>query len=361
MTDDTEHPSRDEEDQIKRRKRIRTLILGTLAASGAFQLNGWQAQAHGNRSSHSTTALRSDLFLPQDYVTFRQQLTAPNAEQTLVLSRLTGKMDDLQRAPGISRTKTTQMRTLQREIDSIVDKLRLRETSRQTLDFIQQGDIDAAAAVIEGEGEPERVTYEYLWTITDLAYLGRKGNRLSSEPIEPLTALSRRAMQYVDGARDKIAKQGQSDLERGVLTRIAEIYHNIASYMVPDIGKPTPEGLQLGYDAAVKAHALRMELKQPAESLIALWSVANYEGLLGNTEKAKQMHKQAIAQAEAQNNPVQIAWNKFSLAKLDGVQSFNQPGNRTQNEIETLLAKASPDDPVAALLRLEIKSMGRGG
>lgn len=39
--------------RAKRRQRVRALILGSLASGGAFQLNGWQAQAHGNRSSKS--------------------------------------------------------------------------------------------------------------------------------------------------------------------------------------------------------------------------------------------------------------------------------------------------------------------
>ena len=226
MSDDNDKKAQEEEDALKRRKRVRTLILGTLAASGAFQLNGWQAQAHGNRSSHSASALRSDLFLPQDYITFRQQLTAPTAEETLVLSRLSTRMTTLRSSPGMSRSKTSEMRTLQRQIDTIADKLRLRETSRQTLEFIQQGDMDAAVAVIEGEGDPERVSYEYLWTITDLAYSGSKGNQLTSEPLAALTALSKRAMQYVDGARTKFPSRDRTDMERAVHAALGGTFIN---------------------------------------------------------------------------------------------------------------------------------------
>jgi hypothetical protein len=35
----------------RRRAYVRGLIIGSLAAAGAFQLNGWRAQAHGNRST----------------------------------------------------------------------------------------------------------------------------------------------------------------------------------------------------------------------------------------------------------------------------------------------------------------------
>lgn len=47
----------------QRRRRVRALIIGSLAAGGAFQLNGWQAQAHGNRSSHSSVGEFQDVSL----------------------------------------------------------------------------------------------------------------------------------------------------------------------------------------------------------------------------------------------------------------------------------------------------------
>lgn len=42
-----------------RKRRIRALIVGAVAAGGAFQLTSWQAQAHGNRSSHRTYAVKT--------------------------------------------------------------------------------------------------------------------------------------------------------------------------------------------------------------------------------------------------------------------------------------------------------------
>jgi hypothetical protein len=49
-----------------RKRRLRGLVLGAMAAGGAFQLNGWQAQAHGNRSSHSVTSLRAATVVADD-------------------------------------------------------------------------------------------------------------------------------------------------------------------------------------------------------------------------------------------------------------------------------------------------------
>jgi ferric-dicitrate binding protein FerR (iron transport regulator) len=48
-----------------RRRRVRALILGSLATGGAFQLNSWQAQAHGNRSTKNEVGQFQDLALSQ--------------------------------------------------------------------------------------------------------------------------------------------------------------------------------------------------------------------------------------------------------------------------------------------------------
>jgi hypothetical protein len=55
--------SAEEEARKRRRMRVRALIIGSLAAGGAFQLNGWLAQAHGNRSSKSMVGDFPDVVL----------------------------------------------------------------------------------------------------------------------------------------------------------------------------------------------------------------------------------------------------------------------------------------------------------
>ena len=51
-----------------RKRRLRALVVGAVAAGGAFQLNGWQAQAHGNRSSHGVSSVRDAAVLTEDMV-----------------------------------------------------------------------------------------------------------------------------------------------------------------------------------------------------------------------------------------------------------------------------------------------------
>jgi len=351
----------DLQEQARRRKQLRTIVVGTLTATGAFNLDGWQAQAHGNRSSHSTVALRSDLFLPQDYVTFRQQVTAPTAAETATLSRLTNSIKALQSRLSLSVAERADIDVLQKQLDSLEDKQQLRETSRITLNLIRQGDINGAVAAIEGAGEPERVTYEYLWAITDVAYLGRKGNQLTTETQNELLAISQPSMRYADSVRDVLLKlKERSAAETVVLTRIAEIYHNIASYLVPDIGKPSPAALQLAFEAAQKGRDLRADLGQPTEMLIADWTVAWLEALRGNVAVSKRLHREAIVRAERVGNVVQVAWNKYSLARINSnktAEKWSIPA-AVRAEIERLLSAAPPGDPAAALLRLEMRQSG---
>ncbi len=341
-----------------RKKRIRSLILGSIAASGAFQLNSWQAQAHGNRSSHPTASLRSDLFLPQDYISFRQELLAPNSQDTMLLSRLTGRLNDL-RGPDPAASlnlKSEEVAALQGQIDELEDKLRLRDSSRMSLEFLREGDIDGAAAAIEGEGDPDRVTYEYLWTITDLAYLDRQGDRLTDKNLEALTALSERAVAYLDGLTARMSDyENLTVSESALLDRAAAIYHNVASYMTPDVGKPSKASAELGYDAARKALALRERLEQPKETVIAQWVLGSYESRLGNPEEARRIHKSALRRAKKIKDPVQAAWNEFALSRLErAADGVTKSAARDDERVSKLLGEADPSDPAAALLRLEL-------
>jgi hypothetical protein len=65
-----EELQRAQQEALKAKKRrLRALIIGTVAAGGAFQLNGWQAQAHGNRSSHeASSSIRNAAVLAEDLV-----------------------------------------------------------------------------------------------------------------------------------------------------------------------------------------------------------------------------------------------------------------------------------------------------
>ncbi|RMB12357.1 hypothetical protein [Eilatimonas milleporae] len=330
-------------------KTMRRLIIGTLAAGGAFQLNGWQAQAHGNRSSHDLAALRSDLFMPSDYVAFRQQMTAPTAPETVALMRLYRDRANLGTRDG------EKMASLQRDTRAFEDSLRLRETSRQAMLLVKAGKTDAAVAAIEGEGHPEKVAFEYLWTITDIVYLNQQGNDLTNENERELLAISKAAMAFNERTLKSLGAKDNTVLDEALMLRIAEIYHNIASYMIPDIGEMSDRALKMGYQAAKMGLETRqmMTSDQAKEIMIAKWTLARYEGLRGRTERATDLYNQSIREAEALKDEAGVAWGRFGLAELDARSRGNKIRRAEVAELADL-PRGDSDDPRVELLRLAI-------
>src|SRR5688572_25382587 len=74
------------------RAKMRALIVSALAAGGVFQMNSWQIQAHGNRSSHSALAFQTPSISPEDYILMRQVLTGPKTPDTDQLIQLSTQL-----------------------------------------------------------------------------------------------------------------------------------------------------------------------------------------------------------------------------------------------------------------------------
>lgn len=329
---------------------MRRLIIGTLAAGGAFQLNGWQAQAHGNRSSHDVAMLRSDLFMPQDYVAFRQQLTAPQAPETVALMRLYRE-----RATLDTRATDEKSMAIKQDARAFEDSLRMRDTSRQAMLLVKAGNTDAAVAVIEGEGNPEKIVYEYLWTITDIAYMNQQGNDLTNENEKELIAISKAAMAFNKRILDQMEKAENTVLDEGLLVRVAEIYHNIASYMIPDIGDMSKQAEKIGHKAAKMGLKTRRMIKadQSKEIMIAKWTLARYEGMRGRTDRARDLFTQSIKEAEAMGDMPGVAWGRFGIAELD---ARSRGGEMKANMVADIreMDMGDSDDPRTELLKLAI-------
>lgn len=332
----------------RNRRRLRTLIIGTLAASGAFQLNGWQVQAHGNRSSHSIAAMKSTVFRPQDYSLLRQELTAPNAADTVALSLLYRRLNaGLDRDSSIRQAD--QIRALILEKAALEDKLRLRETVSGALRFLRAGQIDAGIAVIEGEGQPERVLQEYLWSLLDIAYLGRENDRFGNSTQREFSQVAKAAIAYCDGVLASLPPNELVEFERSLKIRIAEIYHNIASFTLPDVGDITADALEIGLQAALKGLKLRQELGQNKETMIANWMVGRQYEMAGETESARRFYELSIEQAQRLNDAAGLAWGKSSLASMEGPGAVRKLGV----EVDRILDTASEESLLLELLRYD--------
>lgn len=62
-----------------RKRKLKALVLTSLVGGGALGLAGWNAQAHGNRSSHVVTTIQWSV---DDYVIDQNQAEVETPEAT---------------------------------------------------------------------------------------------------------------------------------------------------------------------------------------------------------------------------------------------------------------------------------------
>ena len=303
------------------RKQARALIISALATSGVFQLNGWQVQAHGNRSSHSVASVQNTLFSPTDYVLLRQTLTEPGTPATLDLAQATEQLRILwERGPVV--VELPEFNQLVELRENLIQDLRLSPVSSRVLDFLNTCDPAAAIATIEGSGTQQDVLDQYLWVLLDLAYLGRDGEMFTSTHLDDFMAIAQPAMEFVDGVIAELAQQmfppgtNAHFAWMNLAVRSAEILHNIASFTLPDDDGASEADMATGLNAAEKALEIRQLLQQPAETMRAHWMVGNHHFRAGDLEAAESSFATALSQAEALGDQAGIAWSKTFLAKV---------------------------------------------
>lgn len=330
------------------RQHSRAVLISALAAGGVFQLNGWQVQAHGNRSSHAVATLSAITVTPNDYVLLRQSLSSPNAGETRQLVEVTERIRSL-RGQALSSPQAQQLITLR---ETLKDKLRLRASTHQSLEFLRQGDTAAAIAAIEGEGWTERVLGEYLWALLDVAYLGRQGDAFTAEHMQEFVTLAKAATAYSEKALSSLPALGSSPQGAATKERIAEIYHNIASFTLPDDGTVSAADLKFGRQAADRALALRRELQRKPEIMRALWTVGKHQLRAGELAEARKSFQGSLQQATELKDLAGIAWSKSYLAK---VTPDPATARRLEADADRLVESGQAQDVSLQFLRLERK------
>jgi hypothetical protein len=333
------------EKKSESRKQSKAVIISALAAGGIFQLNGWQVQAHGNRSSHVDTGLQNAVFSPQDYLVMRQRATAPSARETAQLALVT---EQIRNARGTTATASNEYQTLLGVKANLGSEMRSRLIVHQSLNFAREGDFDAAIATIEGNGSPELVLTEYLWVLLDIAYLG-DGDALTGDQMKEFVAVSKSAISFSNEVLETLPAEGMTPSQVAAKERIAEIFHNIASFTLPDDGMVSDEDMQMGREAAERALGLRQELRQQAETMRANWMVGKHHVRAGMIESARQYLTTSIEQATVLGDDAGIAWGKAYLAKTYS----DATAAALENEARQIVEKVK-DDPTIDFLRLEL-------
>jgi hypothetical protein len=342
---------------------MRALIISALAAGGVFQMNSWQIQAHGNRSSHSALAFQSPSISPDDYVLMRQVLTGPRTGDTDQLTQLSIQLKALGGANNIAAMTESHQKLLGQK-RAIEQKLGIPSTTRQVIRFLRQGDTDAAVAAIEGQGWPERVLQDYQWTLLDIAYLDEgDGQKFTANQQKDFLAIAKPAASYVDKVLAVTSGHTLTTPELASKERVAEILHNIASFIVlmDNVDGAT---LDFGQQAAERALKVRMELNKPDTIMRANWMVAQYHIRANRTEQAVKYLTTSLQQAEQLKDVPGIAWAKYSLANaLRGSKSAASAVNTKNNaqaakldtEVKQIVSQFKGQDTTMDFLRIQLQ------
>ena len=202
----------------RNRGKLKRLVFGSLIAGGAIGLAGINAQAHGNASSHNAASLNSSCINSSSCASVA--IAFSNYE--------VWRNDWFSNHPENSQT--------------------LQDFARQRL---MANDIPGAVAAIESAGSPDLVMWAYLQAQFDLQKEGSVGEYSSAAFTQQIHAIS-------DAGRAYYFSQPPGGI--GWQRTYAQLLHNFASYMQPDMGGAAPPDIMAGQMAAQEELGLRMQI-----------------------------------------------------------------------------------------------------
>jgi len=328
----------------RKRSRQRKVIISALAAGGVFQLNGWQVQAHGNRSTLSA----SPVFRPIDPgpLFVRPIFTAPSLQLFAQLDQVSEELRSLDRTHP-TLVGSPEHRKLVDIKASLAKKVDHQPSAGEAFKLLPAGDTVAAVASIEGLATPEGVVGEYYWTLMDVAYLGRERETMSQ-----FTSLAKPAMDYAQ--KTLASTPADAPANRELRTQVAQLYHHIASFTVPDDGAANANDLKLGRESAERALKLRQEMGSQHDVMVAEWMAGNHARRAADSKAAEQHLRAAAELAVALDDKAAQAWSYSYLAKA---LSGSKPSEAKSFEQRALLTAeaAAGKDATVDFLRIRMK------
>lgn len=304
-------PKQTRKDETNDTRRAKALILSALTAGGVFQMNSWQVQAHGNRSSHAPNTTGIVHFSPNDYIVMRAALTHPNFENVNELVTLSSAVSA---ASATGTADPAKVKELEARKATLTKQLLQQSASLKPLEFVRRGDTSAAIASIEGEGWPERVLGNYLWTLLDIAYLNRQGLE-TQQDLARFRQIAEPAMAYCQRLLTVIPARQATTQDLSATDRSAEIYHNIASFLTL-ANNPSAEDVAMARDAAERALKIQTELRDQNKIMRANWMVGEVNRKGKSVANAQKYLQIALTQAQNLKDEPGIAWAQFSLAQV---------------------------------------------
>jgi hypothetical protein len=335
-----------------RRRRQRSVIISALAAGGVFQLNGWQVQAHGNRSTLSASPIYRS-FNPLNVSALNT--SGINVSNIRVLADL-GQVSEELRNFGKSHpgaVKSPEYRKMVEIKTTLAKQVNQRPPTGESFKLVRAGDTPAAVAIIEGAGRADQALGDYHWTLLDIANLGRE-----HDTVGQFTALAKPAMDYTAKvlAGHKPGELSQEDRE--LRQQAAQLYHQIASFTVPNDGAASGDDLKLGREASDRALALRREVGTKREIMTAEWMAGNHARRAGDSKAAELHLHEAASLAVALDDKAALAWSYNYLAKALATSKPTEAKSFEQKALAAAEAGAGSDvtlDFLRTEMRLAMK------
>jgi hypothetical protein len=329
----------------KKRRRQRTVIISALAAGGVFQLNGWQVQAHGNRSTLSASPIQRISILPGSFRILPSSFTAL-AQQ---LGQVSEQLRTLEKTnPGmIGSTDHKRLTDIQA---SLAKKLDLRPESNQSYQMARSGDVKGAVAAIEGEGQSDRAVSEYQWTLLDIAHGGRGRDTMAQ-----FTAMAKPAMAYSAKVLGTLQASDTSPKSRELKQKIAQIYHQVASYTVPNDGVAAADDQKLGREAADRALKIQQEMGKPRDIMVAEWMSGNHAQRAGDSKAAELHLRHAAELAVALDDKAAVAWSYSYLSRAVATSNPAEARALEHKAVAAADADKSAGDATLEFLRIQMR------
>jgi hypothetical protein len=311
IPEETVIPVPNEAGSSEKVRKSRRLILGALAATGAFELTAWRAQAHGNRSSHFI-CFGAERFLDKrssaPYTTLVGELDRVTEQSKKLAHDLEARSIDIEVSPAYQELESRKRDLQSQVIDPI---------SNQVLKFIRQGDRAAAVATIEGVGVPSQVLGLYNQALLELGHLGDEDQGLTSTSafISEVGFVAEQAARYCDKLMKRKPRLEALAGADTLKEEIAEVLHNVASFTLPDKGDVPAKYLEIARRAAEKELTLRRAIGEPLGVTRALSKLGYSHLRAGDRAKARQFLTECVERAVLLSDKETLAWGQYFLSQ----------------------------------------------
>jgi hypothetical protein len=332
------------------RTRMKTLIFGSLIGAGAFQVASWNAQAHGNRSSHPNANVK---WAVNDYVIKREALLSPEADTTRELAGLQSLADSVaRRSETMKGAKSEELDALRKDSrefsersDRLEEKLIITPTTSRAIAFIRNGETEESLRILTQGVSPAKALENVLWAQLDLNNLGMADGQSTAVYAKEIVGLTRAASKWYDGLAQ--GDRDQPAMKKG----LASILFNAASFTAPDRGEVPADLRAFGREAAGRSLELRTQLGEPGPIQMAHWMVGLTALRAGDDAAAKKSFETSLKLAQEAKSFGEVAWSKLYLAQAIQGRDAKQAAKLT-SEAEAAFRELGDQEGMAKVKQL---------